>query len=251
MEKNTSGLERYDRQMRIHGWSDKIQEQVAETRVTVVGAGGLGSPLLLYLTSAGIGNIHIIDGDTVSLTDLNRQLLYNPEDIGEAKAATAAERLARFNPRINITSTTGILSEENIEAIIPPTDILVDCLDNFAGRFLLNSYAVARKLPFIHAGIGGFNGELTTIIPGETPCLECLYSGMQDKRDEAGNKIKKPVVGAAAGVLGSLEAIEVMKLTTGLGEPHTNRLLVFEGLLGNFQEIEIQRNKNCTVCGAL
>lgn len=244
-------LERYRRQMQIPGWNEGIQKRLDCAHVTVAGAGGLGSPVLLYLAAAGIGELHLIDGDRVSLANLNRQILYHEGDVGRSKARTAARRLSEFNSELHIECTDAFLSEESIERIITPTNVIVDCLDTYAGRFLLNGYAVQHGISLVHGGIHGFNGQMTTIMPGETPCLECLYAGMQDEKDDSGRPRQTPVAGAVAGVIGSLQALEVIKLLTGLGDLCTNRLLIYDGIGGRMDEVMINRDKNCAVCGAL
>jgi len=244
-------LERYRRQMQIPGWNGKIQKKLDCAHVTVAGAGGLGSPVLLYLAAAGIGELHLIDGDRVSLANLNRQILYQEGDVGSSKALTAARRLSEFNSELHIDCTDDFLSGENIERIITPTNVIVDCLDTYAGRFLLNRYAVEHGIPLVHGGIHGFSGQMTTIIPGETPCLECLYAGMQDEKDDAGHTRQTPVAGAVAGVIGSLQALEVVKLISGLGDLCTSRLLIYDGAGAHMDEIRINRDKNCAVCGVM
>ncbi len=247
----TDPLERYRRQMQIPGWNGKIQKKLDCAHVTVAGAGGLGSPVLLYLAAAGIGELHLIDGDHVSLPNLNRQILYHEGDVGRSKARTAARRLSEFNSGLHIDCTADFLSGENIEQIITPTNVIVDCLDTYAGRFLLNGYAVQHRIPLVHGGIHGFSGQMTTVIPGDTPCLECLYTGMQDEKDDSGRLRQTPAAGASAGVIGSLQALEVIKLLTGLGDPFTNRLLIYDGIGGRMDEVMINRDKSCPVCGAL
>jgi adenylyltransferase/sulfurtransferase len=244
-------LERYRRQMQIPGWNGKIQKKLDCAHVTVAGAGGLGSPVLLYLAAAGVGELHLIDGGRVSLANLNRQILYHEGDIGRSKARTAAFRLSEFNSGIHIDCTADYLREENIERTLSPTSLIVDCLDTYDDRFLLNRYAVQHRIPLVHGGIHGFNGQMTTIIPGETPCLECLYAGMQDERDDSGRPRQTPVAGAVAGVIGSLQAMEVIKFITGFGDLCTNRLLIYDGIGGRMDEIGINRDKNCALCGAL
>jgi len=249
---NSSGeadMERYIRQLFIPGWNEKVQKKLACAHVTIAGAGGLGSPVLLYLAAVGIGEIHIIDRDTVSLSNLNRQILYHEGDIGASKARTAARHLSVFNSSIHIDCTEVSLTRENIEEVLTPTHVIVDCLDNYPGRFLLNSWAVARGVPLIHAGIQGFFGQMTVIIPGQTPCLECLYPGLRDQVNGEGKKIPTPVIGAVAGVIGSLQALEVIKIITGIGEPCAHRLLIYDGLSARFEEIEIKRDADCSVCG--
>jgi len=243
------GWERYTRQLNMRDWDSRAQKKLECSHVTVAGAGGLGSPVLLYLAAAGIGEIRIIDNDTVQLSNLNRQILYKEGDIGSYKTRSASGSLSELNSDIHIESSTGTITEETIEEIISPTHVIVDCLDNYRTRFLLNRYCVAHGIPLVHGGIEGFYGQISTVLPGITPCLECMYAGLEDPKDENGHLRPKPVIGAAVGVIGSLQALEVIKLITGLGELITNRLLIFDGMEGRFDEIAIERDKTCSICG--
>ena len=242
--------DRYSRQLNIPEWSEAEQEKVQSARVTVVGAGGLGSPVLSYLAAAGVGTLHIIDHDSVALSNLNRQVLYSEQDIGSYKAEKAAQRLASLNPEIDIHTTTAELNAENVVTLLSDSDILVDCLDNYAGRFILNEFAVLHGAPLVHAGIHGFNGQLTTIFPGRTPCLQCLFAGFQDETKKGSSqRLPSPALGAVVGAIGSLQALEVLKIITGIGELFTHRLLIFDGIHGTFDEMDIKRDENCEICG--
>ncbi len=241
-------MDRYDRQLQIAEWDTESQDRLSECRVTVVGAGGLGSPVLYYLAAAGVGNLHLIDNDKVHLSNLNRQILYTERDIGRMKAEAAAHRLSELNAESKITYSTTELDAGNASDLIPASDLIVDCLDNFKTRFILNKYAVTRETPLIHAGVHGFRGQLTTIIPKATPCLECLFSGLEDPADKSGHKLRTPVVGAVVGVMGSLQAVEAIKVITGIGGPYTGRLAVYDGLQGTLSEIQVERNRHCAVC---
>jgi len=241
-------LERYRRQLAIDGWGEVNQGKLTRAHVTVVGAGGLGSPVLLYLAAAGVGHIRIIDGDTVALSNLNRQVLYGDSLIDRPKAEAAAARLRALNPSIEIEAFIAGVDVGNSDSHLPTEGILVDCLDNFDTRFILNRHAVANHLPLVHAGVEGFYGQLTTIIPGETPCLECIFAGLEGGTTIEGEPSGPPVLGAVVGSVGCLQALEVIKLITGLGSPLKDRLLIFDGLNTHFDEIPIKRNDKCAVC---
>lgn len=258
-------LERYRRQLAIDGWDREIQEKIQSAEVTVVGAGGLGSPVLLYLAAAGIGKIRIIDGDTVNLSNLNRQILYHESEIGMSKAKAAAGRINLLNPSIEVRAVSHGLDADNFHDHLADTDILVDCLDNYQTRFLLNRFVVKNSIPLIHAGVHGLSGQLTTVLPGESPCLECLFHGLSNSTEAEAEPApdskgtlpqgavqapETPALGAVTGILGSLQALEVLKLISGLGRTFSGRLLIFNGLEGNFEEIQISKNPNCPVCGA-
>ena len=241
-------VDRYDRQLHIAEWDVNSQNRLGKSRVTVVGAGGLGSPVLYYLATAGVGNLHLIDNDKVHISNLNRQILYTEQDIGRMKAKAAAQQLSELNSESNITYSTKELDAGNASELIPVSDLLIDCLDNFKTRFILNKYAVTQGIPLIHAGVHGFSGQLTTIIPKQTPCLECLFSGLEDPADENGRRLRTPVLGAVVGVMGSLQAVEAIKVITGIGVPYAGRIAVYEGLQGTLSEMQVERNRHCPVC---
>ncbi len=239
---NNEDRKRYHRQLFIDQWGDEGQEKISTARVSIIGAGGLGSPVSLYLAAAGVGRLRIIDKDRVELSNLNRQILYNEQSIGVAKAASARERLIALNSTISIKCLEAEFSDATADEFCSETDILVDCLDSFSARKILNRWAVKKKIPLVHAGISGGGGQITVIPAGGKPCLECLFPQEPDQ-----NNI--PVVGAAVGILGSMQAMEVLKLITGIGEPLTRRLLICNGLTADYQEIALQADPDCPVCG--
>src|SRR6056297_1969306 len=194
LDSQGDGQERYTRQLKIQQWGETAQHKLQTTLITVVGTGGLGSPVLYYLAAAGVGKLRLIDGDKVDTSNLNRQILFAEGDIGAYKAQRAAEKIADLNSDLELEYIADTLTAENIEALIPATDVIVDCLDNFSTRFVLNKYAVSRTIPLVHAGIHSFSGQLTTIIPGESPCLECLFAGMKDPTLESGARVPSPVL---------------------------------------------------------
>ncbi|MCF7948771.1 MAG: HesA/MoeB/ThiF family protein [Spirochaetia bacterium] len=251
MDTPGNAQERYTRQLKIPQWGEAAQQKLQAAHITVVGTGGLGSPVLYYLAAAGAGKLRLIDGDKVDISNLNRQILFAEEDIGKYKAQRAAEKIGALNSDIELEFIAETLTAENIEALIPATDVIVDCLDNFSTRFVLNKHAVSRAIPLVHAGIHSFSGQLTTILPGRTPCLECLFAGMKDPTLESGARIPSPVLGAVVGVIGSLQALEAIKIAGQVGNAYAQRLLIYDGLSGNFNEIEVVRDVNCPVCAAL
>lgn len=233
--------EKYARHLAIYGWTDETQDKLTSAHVFVAGAGGLGSPLLFNLAAAGIGNLTICDFDTVSISNLNRQILYSESDIGKSKVFTAAERLKKLNSSINITCIDSPLSEDMTD-IIKPVDIIIDCLDNFKGRFILNRMSLELGIPLVHAGISEFYGQITFLKPGETPCLACfVQSDAEDKNPG--------IIGATAGILGSMQAMEAIKYITGTGDNLTNRILFVDGKTMEFTMININKNPACRCCG--
>ncbi len=239
---NEKDQERYHRQLIIDQWGEAGQEKIAQARVTIVGAGGLGSPVALYLAAAGIGHLRIIDRDRVELSNLNRQILHGEPSIGMVKTDSAKKRLTTLNSTIEIEALEAEFNDETAETFCEESHILVDCLDSFSARKVLNRWAVGMEIPLVHAGISGGGGQITVISAGGKPCLECLFPQAPDQKNV-------PVVGAAAGILGSMEALEVMKLITGIGEPLTGRLLICNGFAADYQEIALRANPDCPVCG--
>ena len=234
---------RYERQLRIHNLGREEQLKLKKASILVAGVGGLGSIASTYLALAGFGRIVLVDKEVVELSNLNRQMLYTEEDIGEYKALKAAEKLRKLNPNIEAEPIVEEISEKNVEDIVGKVDIVVDGQDNFRTRFLINEACVKQGKPFIHAAIFGLEGRLMTIIPGKGPCLRCL---IPEEPPEYG---VIPVLGAIPGVMGCLEAVEAVKLVTGIGEPAVGRLIVFDGEEMNFHIIPIKKNPRCPVCG--
>ncbi|MBM4462972.1 MAG: HesA/MoeB/ThiF family protein [Chloroflexi bacterium] len=232
-------LARYERQMMMPQWGEAGQEKLKRAKVLVAGAGGLGSAILTYLAIAGVGKIRVIDGDKVELANLNRQMLYTDRDIGRKKVDCAKERLESLNPDIEVEAVEAVISEGNVFDLVGDYPI-VDGLDNLATRYLLNRVAVRRGLPLFHGAIYGFEGRATTIIPGKTSCLRCLY------QDALPGKI--PVVGVAPAVIGCIQATEVIKYVVGIGDLLTNRLLIYDGLSLRFSELKLKRDPNCEEC---
>jgi len=232
-------LVRYERQIMMPGWGESGQQKLKESKVLVAGAGGLGSAILTYLAIAGVGKIRIIDGDKVELGNLNRQMLHADKDIGREKVDSAKERLESLNPDIKIEAIGEVIAEDNIFDLVADYPI-VDAMDNLPTRYLLNRVAVRRNLPLFHGAVHGFEGRATTIIPGETPCLRCLYQGVLPG--------KIPVVGVTPAVIGCIQATEVIKYILGIGELLTNRLLVYDGLSLNFSEVKLKKDPDCEEC---
>ncbi|NJE76633.1 ThiF family adenylyltransferase [Thermococcus sp. ES12] len=226
-------LERYDRQIMIFGTEG--QEKLKSSKVAVVGVGGLGSPVAYYLAAAGIGTILLVDEQTPELSNLNRQILHWEEDIGKnPKPLSAKWKLERFNPDIKIETFVGRLTEENIEEVLEGVDVIVDCLDNFETRFLLDDYAQKARIPLVHGAVEGTFGQVTTVVPGFTKSLRGIFPNVRGKSG------KFPILGATAGVIGAIQAMEVVKLLTGIGEPLLNRLLIVDLAFNTFDVVELR-----------
>jgi molybdopterin/thiamine biosynthesis adenylyltransferase len=235
--------ERYRRQMILPGWGEEAQGLLKQSCVFIAGAGGLGSPVALYLAAAGVGALRICDSGTVELSNLNRQILHGQDRIGRNKAISAEQTLKRINPAVRVTALTDTINTRNIASLVGEAGLMIDCLDNLATRHVLNACALERALPLIHAGVSGMYGQLTFIRPPETACLACLLPSLQSEGTF-------PIVGAAAGVLGCMEALEALKYLTGAGELLMARLLFFDGQSMQFHEASFDRDPDCPVCGS-
>ncbi|MEM3140898.1 MAG: HesA/MoeB/ThiF family protein [Nitrososphaerota archaeon] len=238
-------LERYDRQIRIKGIGVDGQLKIKNSRVAVIGIGGLGGISSMYLVAAGVGFVKIIDFGRVELSNLNRQLLYSEEDVGRLKVEVAARKLESLNSDVTIEAVNEYVSEDNIGRLIGDVDVVVDGMDNFKTRFIINDKCVELGIPFIHGAVYSFEGRLMTIIPGETPCLRCLIPEPPPEHEIV------PVIGPAPGVIGSLEALEAIKVILKIGESLKNKLLVFDGLNLEFHTIPIEKSPNCPTCSKI
>jgi adenylyltransferase/sulfurtransferase len=238
-------LERYDRQMRIPGFGIEGQRKLKSARVLVAGLGGLGCPASMYLAAAGIGKLVLVDREKVELSNLNRQILYWSSDVGRPKAEVVAEKLARLNPNVDVEALALEINEDNVRELVKKVDVVVDGMDNYKARFLINEACVAYGKPFVHAAIYGLEGQLFTVLPGKGPCLRCIIPSQPPEQDIV------PVLGATPGVMAALEVMEVVKLVVGLGRPCVDKLLVFDGHEMKFHEIRVEPSPKCPVCSSL
>ena len=236
--------ERYGRQILIDEIGIEGQEKLKKANVFIAGAGGLGAPIALYLAAAGVGSLRIVDLDEVSLSNLNRQILYKTGDQGRKKATTAASVLAELNPNIRIEGIVDTITSDNVSQLAEGCILIIDAMDNFSTRYLLNQTALTMRIPYIYGGIHGLEGALTTIIPGKTACLKCIFPS-------APPPSRVPVLGATAGVIGTLQAMETVKYITGAGDLLTNRLLTFDGYSMKFREMKISPDPECACCAGL
>ncbi|AGT34535.1 MAG: HesA/MoeB/ThiF family protein [Thermofilum sp.] len=235
-------LERYDRQIRV--WGIEAQEKIKRAKVAVVGAGGLGSPVSYYLAAAGVGSLLIVDSEIIETSNLNRQILHWTSDIGRPKVESAKEKLEKLNPNVTIKVVRKkIESLDDAIEIAREVDIVVDCLDNWATRFLLNEACVKLRKPLVHAGVRELYGQLTVVKPYEGPCLRCIFPKNPPEESTF------PIVGPVPGVIGALEALEVLKLITGHGETLVGKLLFYDGYRNSFDIVKVERRPDCPVCG--
>lgn len=235
-------LNRYDRQILISEIGREGQEKLKKAKVFVAGAGGLGSPVSIYLAVAGIGHIRIADHGVVDPSNLNRQILHWRMDIGRLKVDSAREKLSKINPHVKIEITNKTINENNISSMTDGFDAIVDAMDNFPARYVLNKAAVERNIPFFHGAVRGLEGRAMTIIPGKTACFRCMYHGTPPAE-------KSPVLGATAAVIASIQVTEVIKYFTGMGDLLANRLLIYDGMSMTFREFKLKRNPECDHCG--
>ena len=239
-----SERERYDRQIMIGEIGEEGQEKLKRSRVFIAGAGGLGSPIAIYLTAAGVGTIRMVDHDQVALSNLNRQVLHWEEDVGRKKVDSAREKLRNLNRAVEIEAIAETITEGNVSKLVSGCDVIVDAMDNLPTRYILNRCAVENGLPFFHGAVNGFEGRVMTVIPGKTACLRCMYRGPVPQE-------KFPVIGVAPAIIGTIQATEVIKYLLGIGKLLTNRLLIYDGLKVTFSEFTINKNPDCDQCGSL
>jgi molybdopterin/thiamine biosynthesis adenylyltransferase len=245
MALSQSELERYSRQMLISDLGSEGQRKLKASKVVVAGIGGLGCLSSLYLAAAGIGRIVLVDMGRFKLSDLNRQILCCQRDIGRFKTDVAEEKLRALNPEIKFESLVAEITKENVRDILRDADIIVDGLDNWRTRFVLNDHCVAQGIPFIHAGVRALHGQMITVVPGNGPCLRCIFP------KEPPEVEKIPVLGGTPALFAALQVMEVVKLITGIGEPLVGRMLFLNGKEMAFETVEMKRSVICPICGNL
>lgn len=239
---------RYSRQLCIPQIGPEGQEKLLGSKVLIIGAGGLGSPVALYLAAAGVGTIGLVDSDAVDLSNLQRQILHSTEMLGIPKVESAAARLHALNPDVQVISHQLFVDEDNIGKLIAPYDFIVECTDSFDAKYLINDACVRSGKPFCHAAVIRFFGQIMTYVPGKGPCYRCAFRQPPDP-EKAPDAKKLGVIGAVPGVVGCLQALEVIKYLTGAGELLTGRLLSFDALEMDFEAIELPPDPDCPACG--
>jgi len=235
-------LQLLKRHFEIQGWDISKQEALKNSSVFVAGAGGLGSPVLFYLAAAGIGNIKFCDRDVVDLSNLNRQILYTISDSGKPKAHIARERLLQLNSFAKIQSLKGEINESLFEG--EHFDLIIDCVDNFETRHLLNKISIKKNIPLLHAGVTEFYCQVTLLIPGQTPCLACFLP-------EGTKNSGKGIIGAMAGIAGSIQALEAIKFLSKTGESLVGKILFVDMKNISFNTMNIKVNPKCKICSHL
>lgn len=241
-------VERYSRHIILPEVGGKGQKKINAAKVFLVGAGGLGSPVGLYLAAAGVGTIGICDADAVDLSNLQRQILHRTEDVSRPKVFSAKRTMEALNPDTKVIPYQTRLTSENILDLIKDYDIVVDGSDNFPTRYLVNDACVFARKPLVSGAVFRFDGQATTIVPYETPCYRCLFEtppppGMVPSCQEAG------ILGSVVGVIGTIQATEVLKLILGRGNGLKGKLLLFDAIEMDFRKVKVRRNPQCPVCG--
>ena len=239
---------RYSRHTLIPEVGEAGQFKLLDSRVLLIGAGGLGAPAALYLAAAGVGTLGIIDADTVEESNLQRQVIHNTQRIGEYKAESARQTIEALNPDVKVVTYIERLDETNVARIIADYDVIIDGTDNFPTRYLLNDAAVVANKPVVHGSVFRFEGQVTVFKPYEGPCYRCLYPeppppALAPSCAEAG------VLGVLPGIIGLLQSTETIKLLLGIGDPLVGRLLTYDALAGEFNELRLFRDPECPACG--
>lgn len=245
---------RYARHILLKEVGGQGQQKLLSSRVLVIGAGGLGASIIQYLAAAGIGTIGIADDDAVALSNLQRQVIFHTEDIGRAKTAAAKDFAGRLNPDVAIIEHALRITEDNAAGIIADYDLVVEGVDNFKTRYVLNDACLAAKKPLISAAVGRFDGQLSTFKPyekpGALPCYRCLVPDEPPRNGQI-NCAEEGVLGAVTGVMGTLAAMEVIKELLSLGAGLAGSLLLYDGLSGRFRTLSLPADPKCRACGAL
>lgn len=241
-------LERYSRHILLKDVGVEGQEKILDGKVLIIGAGGLGSPAALYLAAAGVGTIGIVDGDKVDLSNLQRQIAHFTKDVGVWKADSAAEKMSAINPDVKVVPYNKYLFASNIADIIRDYDFVIDGTDNFATKFLINDACVFESKPFSHGGILRFDGQTMTINPNISACYRCVFNSPPPP-DLVPTCSQAGVLGAIAGMLGTIQAAEALKFLTGAGTLLHNKLLTFDALDMDFRCVTIGKNEDCPICG--
>ncbi|MBB1521341.1 molybdopterin-synthase adenylyltransferase MoeB [Aquipseudomonas guryensis] len=248
LELSDDELLRYSRQILLPQIDIAGQLKLKHSRALIVGLGGLGSPVALYLAAAGVGELHLADFDTVDLSNLQRQIIHDASQIGVSKVDSALSRLAALNPQIKLLAHRTSLDEDSLAAAVAAVDLVLDCSDNFTTRESVNGACVAAGKPLVSGAAIRLQGQLAVFDPRNnlSPCYHCLFGHGDDSQltcSEAG------VVGPLVGLVGSLQALEALKLLAGFGEPLVGRLLLIDALDSRFRELRIKRDPACSVCG--
>jgi molybdopterin/thiamine biosynthesis adenylyltransferase len=241
-------IERYSRQLVLPEWSGAVQERLSKASAVVVGAGALGSPAATYLAAAGVGRLGIVDGDWVEISNLQRQFLHYTPDIEAQKAESAAQKLGVLNTEITVEPYPVEVDADNAEALVMGADVVVDCTDSFEARYLINDACCAQRVPLVEGGALGFSGMVMAIRPGETACYRCAFPTAPP---DAPTCRDAGMLGAVAGVVGSLQAVEALKLLSGVGTAPGDVIVQFDGLSLTQTLVRTSRRADCSACAGV
>ncbi len=244
---NDQQLLRYSRQIMLPQIDITGQQQLLRSRVLIIGAGGLGCPVAMYLAAAGVGHITIFDDDAVDLSNLQRQIAHHTDDIGIDKVISTRQTIKNLNPEIEVRAEKKRLEGEELGNVVQQADLVLDCSDNFATRFAINRACVQHQTPLISGAAIRFEGQISVFNPvvNESPCYNCLY---QDTGEDLQSCSTNGVIAPLTGIIGSMQAMEAMKLLLNIGQPLIGRVLIFDGLAMSWQEMKLKRNPNCPTC---
>ncbi len=248
MDLNENQIHRYSRHIILQDVGPEGQEKILSSKILIIGAGGLGSPVALYLAAAGVGTLGIIDGDVVDMTNLQRQVIHFTPDVDTPKVESAKNKVKELNPDVNVITYHHLIDENNISEIITQYDFVIDGTDNFPTKFLINDACVMNKVSFSHGGILRVDGQTMTYTPGNA-CYRCVF-GEAPPKDAVPSCSQAGVLGSIAGMLGTIQATEALKFIVEKGNLLTNRMLIFDALLMKFREVFFSRNVNCPVCSS-
>ncbi|MCR4639829.1 molybdopterin-synthase adenylyltransferase MoeB [Ruminococcus sp.] len=242
-------LERYSRHITLKEIGVRGQKKLLSAKVLIIGAGGLGAPAAMYLAAAGVGTIGIADFDNVELSNLQRQIIHTTDDISKPKVRSAEEAIRALNPDVTVKTYHEYVSSSNIADMIADYDFIIDGADNFPTKFLINDACVLGHKSFCHAGILRFEGQLMTYVPGEGPCYRCIFEAPPPK-DAVPSCREAGVIGAMAGIIGSMQALEAVKYITGQGSLLTGNMLIFDGMKMEWRKVKLPKvNHSCPICG--
>jgi molybdopterin/thiamine biosynthesis adenylyltransferase len=241
-------IQRYSRHIILKEVGGKGQQKLLDGKVLIIGAGGLGAPVALYLAAAGVGTIGIADADAVDITNLQRQVIHFTRDVGKPKVLSAAEKMRAINPDVTVNTYQEWVNAANIAQLIADYDFIIDGTDNFAAKFLINDACVLGGKPYSHGGILQFVGQTITILPGQSACYRCVFPTPPPK-DAIPTCSQAGVIGVLPGVIGSIQATEAIKFLLGKGELLAGRILMYDALGMEFRTVAVKRNSKCPICG--
>ena len=240
-------LERYDRNLKLRNYSKGDQETLLRSNVMVVGAGGLGSPILLYLAANGVGSITIVDPDKIELSNLQRQIIHDSESLGKPKTEVAKRKIEKLNPDVKVSNVVGRFSQSNARSLVSSHDMVVDASDNFDTKFLVNDACILENKPFSIGSVLEYHGQTSTFIPGKSPCYRCLFK--QPPEGAIPTTVEVGVLGTVPGIIGVIQATEVIKVLLNKGGNLAGKLLLLDVLEWEFQIVGFERSRECPACG--